>query len=158
MVALALVSTLCPLILSQIFGIKKVQDNKGTAKTSDASSPLATLVEGSIDDLKKVVASPDFAISLTQMQHLDLPREVCRSRNKELVQCVADSQAEAFVILKNQMNKETAQTVIEDFKHSNSFQEELADDIEVLKTSIEKIYDDAKCIKLKSAICPMQIF
>ena len=138
--------------MSQIFGVKKVQDYTSSAKTSDASTTLTTLVEGSTEDLRKVVASPDFAISLTQMQHLCLTREVRRKRNKELVECVADSHAEAFVILKNQMNKETAQTVIEDFKYSGTCSERLVDRIEASKTSIEKKYNEAKC-RVSCSLC-----
>ena len=131
---------LCPTILSRAFGI-----STSTDFSSGSCTIIKTLVEGSVDDIKKVVSSPGFAVAVTQMQHLDLPREVRRSRNRQLIFCLGNSQAEAFATLKNRMNVETAHQIIQDFEHSNTKMNRLADTIEDLKAPLKKMYDEANC-------------
>ena len=131
---------LCPTILSRAFGVRRDADS-----SSGSCLIIKTLVEGSIDDIKKVVLSPGFALAVTQMQHLDLSREVRRSRNRQLIFCLGNSQSEAFATLKNMMNVETARQIIQDFEHSNTKMNRLADIIEDLRTPLKKICDEAKC-------------
>ena len=137
---MALVTILCPTILSRAFGVRRDADS-----SSGSCLIIKTLVEGSIDDIKKVVLSPGFALAVTQMQHLDLSREVRRSRNRQLIFCLGNSQSEAFATLKNMMNVETARQIIQDFEHSNTKMNRLADIIEDLKTPLKKMCDEAKC-------------
>ena len=135
---MALVTILRPTILSRAFGVRRDADS-----SSGSCLIIKTLVEGSIDDIKKVVLSPGFALAVTQMQHLDLPREVRRSRNRQLIFCLGNSQSEAFATLKNMMNVETARQIIQDFEHSNTKMNRLADIIEDLKTPLKKMFDEA---------------
>ena len=140
--ALAVVSVLCPPVLSQVFGSKK----NIISISSGASAIIKTLVEGSMVDVKTAVMRPNFSLYVTQMQHLDLPREVRRGCNKQLVFCMGESQAAAFIMMKDNMNMETAQMIIRDFTNSDTMLEKLADSVEDLKTVIKKRYHEAKCV------------
>ena len=107
--ALAVVSVSCPPLLSRVFGGKR-----NISSIDDSTNNiLKTLVKGSVEEVKTTVESPNFSLSVTQMQHLDLPRDVRRGRNKLLVFCLGESQATAFIILKEKMNMSTAQKVIQ---------------------------------------------
>ena len=140
--ALTAVSVSCPPLLSRVFGGKR-----NISRIDDSTnSTLKTLVKGSVEEVKATVESPNFSLSVTQMQHLDLPRDVRRGRNKLLVFCLGESQATAFIILKEKMNMSTAQKVIQDYKHSNSSVERLADSVEDLKYRLKQRYHDAKCV------------
>ena len=111
--ALAVVSVSCPPLLSWIFGSKK----DTSRSSSDDITITKTLIEGSINDVKTAVLSPKFNLCATQMQHLDLPRDVRRGRNKDLVFCLGESQPTAFIMMKDRMNMETAQMIIQDFRN-----------------------------------------
>ena len=141
--ALAVVSVSCPPLLSHVFGSKNYISS---SSSSNAISILKTLTEGSINDVKTAVLSPKFNLSATQMQHLDLPRDVRRGRNKDLVFCLGESQPTAFIMMKDRMNMETAQMIIQDFRNSNTKLEKLSDSVEDLKTLVKKRYHEAKCI------------
>ena len=117
--ALAVVSVLCPPVLSQVFGSKK----NIISISSGASAIIKTLVEGSMVDVKTAVMRPNFSLYVTQMQHLDLPREVRRGCNKQLIFCMGESQAAAFIMMKDNMNMETAQMIIRDFTNSDTMLE-----------------------------------
>ena len=142
LVALAVVTVSCPPLLSRAFSCKRLLSN-----IDDSSiNLLKTLVDGSLEEVKTAVQGRKFSVSVTQMQHLDLPRKVRRGRNKLLVFCLGESQATAFVILKERMSISTAQKIIQDFKHSNSRWEKLIDSVEDLKNCLKQKYHDAKCV------------
>ena len=137
-----MVSVSCPPLLSRVFGGKR-----NISSIDDSTNNiLKTLVKGSVEEVEATVESPNFSLSVTQMQHLDLPRDVRRGRNKLLVFCLGESQATAFIILKEKMSMSTAQEVIQDYKHSNSRVERLADSVEDLKNRLKQRYHDAKCV------------
>ena len=145
-----MVTVSCPPLLSWIFRSKQSSSSSssssGSSNSSDASTIIKSLLEGSIDDVKTAVQSPTFSLCVTQMQHLDLPRDVRRGRNKQLVFCLGESQATAFIVMKDKMNVETAQMIIQDFRNSNTKLEKLADSVEDLKTLIMKRYhEDLSC-------------
>ena len=84
--------------------------------------------------------------SITQLQKLELPREVRRRRNRMFVRCLADTQAKAFTRLKGFPNKETASQIMEDFTHStSSCMGKLKDTTEDLKDSMKKKYHAMSC-------------
>ena len=68
---------------------------------------LKTLVEGSDQEVKEAIADPGIKVSVIQMQHLGLTREVRRRRNRKLALSLADSQAESFIAMKKRITKET---------------------------------------------------
>ena len=142
--ALAVVSVSCPPLLSRVFGSKNY--SRSSSSSRDVTTIIKTLIEGSTNDVKAAVLSPNFYLCVTQMQHLDLPRDVRRGRNKQLVFCLGESQTTAFIVMKERMNMETAQLIIQDFRNSNTKLEKLADSVEDLKTLIKKRYDEAKCV------------
>ena len=82
-------------MLKTCFGTgKDVQKPPGT------STLLKTLVRGSAAEVKKVISRQGVKASITQLQKLELPREVRRRRNRMFVRCLADTQAQAFTWLK----------------------------------------------------------
>ena len=68
---------------------------------------LKTLTEGSDLEVKEAIADPRIKVSVIQMQHLGLTREVRRRRNRKLALSLADSQAESFIAMKKRITKET---------------------------------------------------
>ena len=84
--------------------------------------------------------------SITQLQKLELPREVRRRRNRMFVRCLADTQAQAFTRLKGFPNKETSLQIMEDFTHStSSCMANLKDTIEDKKDTMKTKYDAMSC-------------
>ena len=101
-------------------------------KVSGTSNVLKTLTEDSVAEVKKVVAHPKISTSISQLQHLGLDRDLRRAKNKQFVKCLADTQAEAFTVMKKRINKETCMKVIDDFSHTPSRLANLKDATEVL--------------------------
>ena len=113
------------------------------SKTIGTSNMLRSLAEGSVAEVKNVVSESKISVSLCQMQHLELDRDVRRAKNKQFVKCLADTQAEAFTDMKKRINKETCMKIIEDFSHTPSRLANLKDATEDLITEMKKKFEDA---------------
>ena len=129
MVSVVLVTILMSFQIPHVFG-----KDIAMKKASGTSNVLKTLTEDSVAEVKKVVADPKISTSISQMQHLRLDRDLRRAKNKQFVNCLADTQAEAFTDMKKRINKETCVKVIEDFSHTPSRLGDLKDATEDLKT------------------------
>ena len=81
---------------------------------------LKTLVEGSQTEMKEVIGRPGIKASIIQLQHLELPRDKRRRRNRRLMRCLADRQAKAFAKLKQLASLEACSQIIDDFTYSPS--------------------------------------
>ena len=139
--AFLLVSTFARSILETCFGTgKKVSTPSGSNTT------LKTLVESSAAEVKRVISRHGVKASITQLQHLELPREMRRRRNRMFIHCLADRQTKALNKLKKFPNKETVQQLIDDFTHSpSSSMGKLKDTTEDLKDSLKRKYHAMSC-------------
>ena len=138
--AFVLVSTFAASMLKTCFGT-----GKDVPTPLGSSTVLKTLVGGSAAEVKKVISRKGIKASITQLQKLELPREVRRRRNRIFVRCLADSQAKAFTKLKGFPNKETCQQIMDDFTHSPSCMGKLKDTIENQKDAMKKKYHACTC-------------
>ena len=94
------------LIFARVFQRNQTpKPNKGSWVAND--DILKTLTEGSDLEVKEAIADPRIKVSVIQMQHLGLTREVRRRRNRKLALSLADSQAESFIAMKKRITKET---------------------------------------------------
>ena len=127
------------LIFARVFQRNQTpKPNKGSWVAND--DILKTLTEGSDLEVKEAIADPRIKVSVIQMQHLGLTREVRRRRNRKLALSLADSQAESFIAMKKRITKETCRKIIEDFCHRPSCMGNLKDTKEDLVTFIKNKY------------------
>ena len=91
-----MVSVVLVTLLMSFYIPYKLGKNIRMSKTIGTSNMLRSLTEGSVAEVKNVVSDSKISVSLCQMQHLELDRDVRRAKNKQFVICLANSQAEAF--------------------------------------------------------------
>ena len=133
-----MVSVVLVTLLMSFYIPYKLGKNIRMSKTIGTSNMLRSLTEGSVAEVKNVVSDSKISVSLCQMQHLELDRDVRRAKNKQFVICLANSQAEAFTAMKKRVNKETCMKIIEDFSHTPSRLGNIKDAMEDLNTLIKK--------------------
>ena len=134
LVTLVLVSFIAGPVLELCFG-----SGRELSSSSGVNDILKTLVKGTTDEVKQVISRQGVKASITQLQKLELPREVRRTRNRIFVRCLADGQAKAFTKLKKFPNKEAVQQVLDDHSHSAfSCKGKLQDSAQDLKDSVTR--------------------
>ena len=136
--AILMVSVVLVTVLMSFYIPYKFGKNISMNKTIGTNHVLRTLTEGSVAEVKNVVFDSKISVSLCQMQHLGLDREERRAKNKQFVICLANSQAEAFTVMKKRINKKTCMKIIEDFSHTPSRLGNIKDAVEDLKSLIKK--------------------
>ena len=119
---------------------------KGSLAVPGSNTILKTLVDGSTEEVKKVIGESKFSSSLAQLQRLDFSKERRRSVNRKIVISLAVGQAKAFAKLKKLARRETAQQIIDDFSHTpDSCMGKLKDATEDLTDSMKEKYDAMSC-------------
>lgn len=142
---LVLLGFTCPTLLVFIYGNGKGDEmSKQDAQRSKEDTHIA------LEDIAKsttdiILATLTFnststkdvqtAIDhLSQLQHLNLPRDERRSQTNQLVDALQTSKANSFIALKGKVNQKTAQQIIDDCSHTGSYINRLNDAVADLTT------------------------